>query len=153
MAFTPDQQYIADTVSLNKSVGDNEQCCLSLGGVVDFINESCDLPQYDTSINLSEMCDVAQNLAENEESVGGQGGGVAGFGEWFSTNLDGLTDSFVNVWGALNPLTTPTLPPTSGGSLDIPNNENDEEKAKKQIWLIVGFVLLLVVAVYFIRRR
>ena len=157
MAFTPDQQYLADTVSLNKSVGDNEQCCLSLGGVVDYVNESCEVPQFDTSFNLDAMCGVAQDLAEEMESAENQngGGGInwAGIGNFINEFAETTLPIFF----------PPQQPPASigGGAGNIPPSGNgnippsDEKKgiSTKGIVAIVVTVMTLAVAVYFIRKR
>jgi hypothetical protein len=156
MAFTPDQQYLADTVSLNKSVGDNEQCCLSLGGVVDFLNESCELPQYDTSINLSEMCSVAQSLAEQQPDAGEQNGSGSninwgGIGEFINEFAETALPVFFP--SQQPPATIGGAGTTPGGNGNTPPLDDKKGISTKGIVAIVVTVLTLAVAVYFIRKR
>lgn len=153
MAFTPDQQYLADTVSLNKSVGDYEQCCLSVGGVVDVLNQSCELPQYDTSFQLDAMCGVAQQLAEEQPSAENQNGGGG-------INWGGI-GNFINEFAetALPVFFPPQQPPASiGGGMGTggttpPPTDDKKGISTKGIVAIVVTVMTLAVAVYFIRKR
>tara|TARA_R110000803_G_scaffold77874_5_gene142770 strand:+ start:2864 stop:3322 length:459 start_codon:yes stop_codon:yes gene_type:complete len=149
MAFTPDQQYLIDT----KSTDDPVMCCLSVGGAYSELTQTCQYPQFDNvEVPIADACAIALEIAEGEPSVGDQtGGGInfGGFGTWFGDNLEGLTDSFTTIWETFNPLTTPTLPPPDGTNPPL----DEEDKSKKQIWLVVGLVLVLVLAVYLIRKR
>tara|TARA_R110000851_G_scaffold162135_2_gene305854 strand:- start:78 stop:542 length:465 start_codon:yes stop_codon:yes gene_type:complete len=151
MAFTPDQQYLIDT----KSTDDPVMCCLSVGGAYSELTQTCQYPQFDNvEVPIADACSIAQDIAEGEPSVDDQtGGGInfGGFGTWFGDNLGGLTDSFTTIWETFNPLTTPTLPPPNG--TNPPPDLDEEDKSKKQIWLVVGLVLVLVLAVYLIRKR
>jgi len=150
MAFTPDQQYLIDT----KTIGNSEQCCLALGGDVIDPGEGdmlCSFETYEFPLPLA--CQTLGPVAEEEPSVEDQGPGfLSQFGGWFGENVGGLSDSFVNIWGALNPLETASLPPVDGGGGGY-TPPVDEGNNKKQIWLIVGFVLVLVATVYFLRRN
>ena len=128
-------------------------CCLSVGGAYSELTQTCQYPQFDNvEVPIADACSIAQDIAEGEPSVDDQtGGGInfGGFGTWFGDNLGGLTDSFTTIWETFNPLTTPTLPPPNGTNPPL----DEEDKSKKQIWLVVGLVLVLVLAVYLIRKR
>ena len=152
MAFTPDQQYIADIVSANKNI-DSEQCCLSLGGDVIDTGEGemlCSFETYEFPLELA--CQTLGDVGENEDSADDQGPSAwGGIGDWFGENIGGLTTSFTDIWSLFNPPETP--PPGTNPGTTPPTDDEDKEKSKNQIWLIVGFVLVLVLAVYLIRKR
>ena len=164
MAFTPDQQYLADTVSLNKSVGDNSACCLNLGGIIENDDEGSQIcvttassPSQlgQTSFYLDQACGIASSIAEDEPSPGNQTNGGGGFFQ--NINWGGLGD-FVNEFAetTLPVFFPPQQPPrTIGGSGTTPPPPTDERKgiSTKGIVAIVVTVLTLAVAVYFIRRR
>lgn len=155
MAFTPDQQYLADMVSLNKQVSDTEACCLGMGGSIDELNEECDLSSQDWgSIILSDSCVVAQQLAEEQpsaENQNGDGGGI---------NWGGI-GNFINEFAetALPVFFPPQQPPASiGGGMGTggttpPPTDDKKGISTKGIVAIVVTVMTLAVAVYFIRKR
>ena len=168
--FTPDQQYLADTVSLNKSVGDNSACCLNIGGIIETDDEGSQIcittsssPSQlgQTSFYLDQSCAVASSVAEDEPSSGNQTNGDGGFFQ--NINWGGLGD-FVNEFAetTLPVFFPPNQPPTSigggGGFTPPPPTDEppiDEKKgiSTKGIVAIVVTVLTLAIAVYFIRRR
>ena len=166
MAFTPDQQYLADTVSLNKSVGDNSACCLNIGGIIETDDEGAQIcvttastPSQigQTSFYLDQACSYAQLVAEDEPSAGNQTNGGGGFFQ--NINWGGLGD-FVNEFAetTLPVFFPPQQPPTSiggSGGFTPPTTPTDEKKgiSTKGIVAIVVTVLTLAIAVYFIRRR
>ena len=168
MAFTPDQQYLADTVSLNKSVGDNSACCLNIGGIIETDDEGSQIcvttsssPSQlgQTSFYLDQACAMASSVAEDEPSPGNQTNGGGGFFQ--NINWGGLGD-FVNEFAetTLPVFFPPQQPPTSiGGSggttTPPPTTPTDEKKgiSTKGIVAIVVTVLTLAIAVYFIRKR
>lgn len=166
MAFTPDQQYLADTVSLNKSVGDNSACCLNIGGIIETDDEGSQIcittsssPSQlgQTSFYLDQACAVAGSIAEDEPSPGNQTNGGGGFFQ--NINWGGLGD-FINEFAetTLPVFFPPQQPPTSiGASGTMPGNisPSDEKRgiSTKGIVAIVVTVLTLAVAVYFIRKR
>ena len=145
MASTPDQQYFTDT----KTIGDPEQCCLSVGGVVDGITSECIYPQFEnTALPLTEACRVAEEIAEDLPSDG-SGWQLP---EWNQGGFDDLINSFSSIWDIFKP--TPDAPPTGGGGIPPdgsppPPPANDTAKYV----MIGGGVLLLVVAVILLTRK
>ena len=152
MAFTPDQQYLADMVSLNKQVSDTEACCLGMGGVVDELNEECDLSSQGWgSIILSESCVVAEQLAEDEPSTDNQNGNAGGWnwsaiGNFFNETLETTLPVFF-------PPNEPTTTTGGGGTNVIITNPDDKGMSTKAIVAIVVTVITLAIAVYLIRRK
>ena len=167
MAFTPDQQYLADTVSLNKSVGDNTACCLNIGGIIETDDEGAQIcvttastPSQigQTSFYLDQACSYAQLVAEDEPSAGNQTTDSGGFFQ--NINWGGVGD-FVNEFAETTlPFFYPQQqqPPSLGGGMGTggttpPPTDDKKGISTKGIVAIVVTVLTLAVAVYFIRKR
>lgn len=135
MAVTQFQQYLADKA---QTPADNEECCLAMGGVVDFVSESCELANQ--SIPLSNACTVAQQVAENTPDANQQQSG-GGLGAWLSTNAETLGSIFSDI-GTIFGGTPP--PPTSPGP---PPKDNS-----KTFIAVAVAILVVVVAIFLIRK-
>ena len=152
MAFTPDQQYLADTVSLNKSVGDNEQCCLTLGGDVIQTDSGqlCSFETYEFDLDLA--CQTVGNIGEEQPSAENQNGGGINWG-----GIGNFINEFAET--TLPVFFPPQQPPASiGGGMGTggttpPPTDDKKGISTKGIVAIVVTVLTLAIAVYFIRKR
>ena len=154
MASTPDQQYFTDT----KTIGDPEQCCITLGGDIIDIGDGtmlCSWAEVDSplgedisEIPLSSACSLVGSIAPDLPSDG-SGWDLP---EWNQSGFDALINSFSSIWDIFKP--TPDAPPTGGGGIPPdgsppPPPANDTAKYV----MIGGGVLLLVVAVVLLTRK
>lgn len=140
MAVTQFQQYLADKA---QTPNDPEECCLSLGGVVDSLNDSCELQNQ--SIPLNSACSYSQQVAElSPDAVNQQSGG--GFGSWITSNAE-TVGTLIGSIGGLFGLGTPPPPPAPSGL-----NEPAQDEGKKTLLAVAVAILVVVVAILLIRK-
>lgn len=141
MAVTQYQQFLADKA---QTPNDPEECCLSMGGVVDFVRDTCILGNNE--IDLSDSCEHAQDVAENAPDANTQQSG-GGLGAWLSTNLETIFTIGSTILGG-GPQQTSLGPQTN---LDTDTNTDDEDNKKTLIAVAVA-ILVVVVAILLIRK-
>ena len=140
MAVTQYQQYLADK---SQVASDPEECCLAMGGVVDLVNDTCDLPNG--QIDLIDSCGFAQEVATNAPDANQQQSG-GGIGAWLSENLETLT----NIGMQVGTLFGGTPPPPPGMTQQ---EEDDEGKNTGTIIAVAVAILVVVVAIVLIRKK
>lgn len=109
-----------------------------MGGVVDLLNDSCELANQ--TIPLNSACTVAQQVAENTPDANQQQSG-GGLGAWLSENVETLGSIFTDVsvlFGATPPPQTSPGPPP-------------KDNTKTFIAVAVA-ILVVVVAIFLIRK-
>ncbi len=137
MAVTQVQQFLADKA---QTPNDPEECCLAMGGVVDFINDSCNLSNG--QIDLVDSCSHAQQVAElTPDAVNQQSGG--GFGSWVQQNAEGIGSLLGTLGGFLG-----VGPPPPAPSM----NETPEDDSTKTLLAVAVAILVVVVAIFLIRK-
>lgn len=139
MAVTQFQQYLADKA---QTPNDPQQCCLSMGGTIDFVNETCILSNG--QIDLVDSCSHAQEVAQlTPDAVNQQSGG--GLGSWITSNAE-TVGTLIGSIGGLFGLGTP--PPPSPTGL----NEPAQDDGKKTLLAVAVAILVVVVAILLIRK-
>jgi len=151
MASTPDQQYLTDT----KTLGNPEQCCMTLGGYVEIDDEgtpmcviynsqSSNTPEG--SFYLSDACGYIEEVVEDESSNGLT---------WNQTLFDDLIGSAGDIWNIFKP--TPPIPPpsTGGGGNGGGGSPPPPAPASNMATyaMVGGGVLILVLAVVLLVRK
>jgi len=140
MAVTQFQQYLADKA---QTPMDNTECCLSMGGTVDVVNDTCIL--NNNEIDLIDSCAHAQEVAElTPDAVNQQSGG--GFGSWITSNAE-TVGTLIGSIGGLFGLGTPSPPPAPSGL-----NEPAQDEGKKTLLAVAVAILVVVVAILLIRK-
>jgi hypothetical protein len=157
MAVTAQQQYFADVAQS----GDQEACCIALGGQVGVDDEGEQICSVVTgNLNIPDLfylngggfgpgaCGYATQLAESAPTQGGQSaGGFLGqiSAETAQTGLS-ILDGLVNIFRKPQP---PTAAPAATPPADVQENQ----VTTKQIITAVAVILGLVVVVYLIRKK
>ena len=137
MAVTQVQQLLADTA---QTPMDSEQCCLSMGGVLNSLTDSCELSNQ--SISLNSSCGyVAQVAMNTPDAVNQQSGG--GFGSWIQQNAEGIGTLLGTVGGFFGVGTPPPTP-----SL----NETPGDEGQKTLLAVAVAIIVVVVAILLIRK-
>lgn len=140
MAVTQFQQYLADKA---QTPNDPEQCCLSMGGTIDFVNDSCELTNQ--SIPLNSACSYSQQVAQlTPDAVNQQSGG--GLGSWITSNAETL-GTLIGSIGGLFGVGTPS--PSYTG---LNESDDDDDDDKKTLLAVAVAILVVVVAILLIRK-
>lgn len=137
MAVTQYQQFLADKA---QTPNDTEECCLSMGGVVDLVRDTCILGNNE--IDLIDSCAQAQEVAESAPDANTQQSG-GGLGAWLSSNLETIVGIGQTIFSGGKPA------PTSPGPATAPAEEQDNTKT---LIAVAVAIFVVVVAILLIRK-